>query len=64
LYVAASHAAVSVALVQENQDEQAKKQVPIYFVSEVLSPSKINYTELQKVLNVVLMVSRKLWHHF
>jgi hypothetical protein len=64
LYVAASHAAVNAALVQEKQDEQAKKQVPIYFVSEVLSPSKINYTELQKVLNVVLMVSRKLWHHF
>jgi hypothetical protein len=50
LYVAASHAAVSVAMVQEKQDEQAKKQVPIYFVSEVLSPSKRNYIELEKVL--------------
>jgi hypothetical protein len=64
LYVAASHAAVSVALVQENQDEQAKKQVPIYFVSEVLSPSKRNYIELEKVLYAVLMASRKLWHYF
>jgi hypothetical protein len=45
LYVAASHAAVSAALVQEKQDEQAKKQVPIYFISEVFSPSKRNYTE-------------------
>jgi hypothetical protein len=40
LYVAASHAAVSVALVQEKQDGQAKKQVLVYFVSDVLSPSK------------------------
>jgi ribonuclease HI len=64
LYVAASHAAVSVALVQEKQDGQEKKQVPIYFVSEVLSPSKKNYTELEKVLYVVLMASRKLRHYF
>jgi hypothetical protein len=64
LYVAASHAAVSATLVQEKQDEQTKKQVPIYFVSEVLSPSKRNYTELEKVLYAVLMASRKLRHYF
>jgi hypothetical protein len=44
LYVAASHSAVSVALVQEKLEGQAKKQVPVYFVSEVLSLSKKNYT--------------------
>jgi hypothetical protein len=43
LYVAASHAAVSAALMQEKQDGQARKQVPVYFVSEVLSASKKNY---------------------
>jgi hypothetical protein len=64
LYVAASHAAVSVVLVQEKQDGQAKKQVPVYFISEVLSPSKKNYTELEKVLYAVLMASRKLRHYF
>jgi hypothetical protein len=64
LYVAASHIAVGAALVQERQDEQGKKQVPIYFVSEVLSPSKRNYTELEKVLYVVLMASRKLRRYF
>jgi hypothetical protein len=64
LYVAASHAAVSVALVQEKQDGQTKKQEPVYFVSEVLSPSKINYTELEKVLYAILMASRKLRHYF
>jgi hypothetical protein len=36
----------------------------VYFVSEVLSPSKRNYTELEKVLYVVLMPSRKLRHYF
>jgi hypothetical protein len=40
LYVAASHSAVSAALVQEKLDGQVKKQAPVYFISEVLSPSK------------------------
>ena len=62
--VAASHSAVSAALVQEKLDGQVKKQVPVYFVSEVLSVSKKNYTELEKVLYVVLMASRKLRHYF
>jgi hypothetical protein len=64
LYVATSHAAVSASLVQEKQDGQARKQVPVYFVSEVLSASKKNYIELEKVLYVVLMASRKLRHYF
>jgi ribonuclease HI len=64
LYVAASHVAVSAALVQEKQDGQVKKQAPVYFVSEVLSPSKKNYIELEKVLYAVLMVSKKLRHYF
>jgi hypothetical protein len=64
LYGSASHTAVSAALVQEMQDGQAKKQVPVYFISEVLSLSKRNYTELEKVLYAVLMASRKLRHYF
>jgi ribonuclease HI len=64
LYVAASHSEVSVALVQEKLEGQIKKQAPVYFVSEVLSLSKKNYTELEKVLYAVLMASRKLRHYF
>jgi hypothetical protein len=64
LYVAASHSAVSATLVQEKLEGQARKQVPVYFVSEVLSLSKKNYTELEKVLYAVLMASRKLRHYF
>jgi hypothetical protein len=55
LYVAALHSAMSAALVQEKLEGQAKKQVPVYFVSEVLSLSKKNYTE---------MATRKLRHYF
>jgi hypothetical protein len=36
----------------------------VYFVSKVLSLSKKNYTELEKVLYTVLMASRKLRHYF
>jgi hypothetical protein len=64
LYVAASHAVVSAALVQEKQEGQVKKHAPVYFVSEVLSLSKKNYTELEKVLYAVLMAFRKLQHYF
>jgi hypothetical protein len=64
LYVTTSHSAVSAALVQEKLDGQVKKQAPVYFVSEVLSLSKKNYTELEKVLYAVLMASRKLQHYF
>jgi hypothetical protein len=64
MYVAASHSAVSAALVQEKQDGQIKKQALVYFVSEVLSLSKKNYTKLEKMLYVMLMASRKLWHYF
>jgi hypothetical protein len=64
LYVAASHSAVSAALVQEKMEGQLKKKAPVYIVSEVLSLSKKNYTESEKVLYVVLMASRKLRHYF
>jgi hypothetical protein len=64
LYVAASHSAVSAALVQEKLEGQLKKQALVYFISEVLSLSKKNYTELEKVLYAVLMASRKLRHYF
>ena len=64
LYVAASHSAVSAALVHEKLEGQIKKQTPVYFVSEVLCLSKKNYTELEKVLYAVLMASRKLQHYF
>jgi hypothetical protein len=55
---------MSAALVQEVVDEGVKKQMHVYFVSEVLGPSKRTYTEMEKILYAVLMASRKLRHYF
>lgn len=64
LYIYVSYSAVSATLVQEKVEGGVKKKMPVYFVSEVLSPSKKNYSEMEKVLYVVLMASRKLPHYF
>jgi hypothetical protein len=63
LYVSASQSTISFALVQKKFQDGNKKQMPIYFVSEVLGPSKWNYSEMEKVLYVVPMASRKLRHY-
>jgi hypothetical protein len=46
LYVATSPQAVSAALVQEQTVEGVSRQCLICYVSEVLTPSKCNMTEL------------------
>jgi hypothetical protein len=48
LYIADSPHAVSAALVQEQDREGTIKQYPVYYVSEVLTTSKCNMTELEK----------------
>jgi ribonuclease HI len=64
LYIAASPHAVSVALVQEQNREGTTRQYPVYYVSEVLTASKCNMTELEKISYAVVMASRKLRHYF
>jgi hypothetical protein len=63
VYISTSHSAVSVALVHEKLEDGVKKQMLVYFISEVLGPSKKNYFEMKKVLYAVLMASRKLCHY-
>jgi hypothetical protein len=64
LYIAASPHAVSAALVQEQNREGTTRQYPVYYVSEVLTASKCNMTELEKISYAVIMASRKLRHYF
>jgi hypothetical protein len=64
LYISASPHAVSAALVQEQGREGVTRQCPVYYVSEVLTVSKCNMTELEKISYAVVMASRKLHHYF
>jgi len=64
LYVSASPSAVRAALVVERLVEGHLKQLPIYFVSEALSNSKLFYSELEKIAYAVVMASRKLRCYF
>jgi hypothetical protein len=64
LYVAASKAAVSAALVREVDGEKGKYQSLVYFVWEALSGSKLLYSELEKIAYTVVMATRNLKHYF
>jgi hypothetical protein len=39
-------------------------QHPVYFISEVLGPSKKKYPQVQKLLYAVLLTACKLRHYF
>jgi hypothetical protein len=62
LYHAATTHVVSTAIVVGRQEDGHAYPVqrPVYFVSEVLSESKAHYQQVQKLLYVVLITSRKL----
>jgi hypothetical protein len=64
LYVSATETAVSAVLVQEQETNHSKHQVPVYYVSEALSGSKVYYSEIEKIAYTVLTASRKLKHYF
>jgi hypothetical protein len=50
LYVSATESAVNAVLVQEQENEHSKKQVPVYYVAKASSGSKIYYSEMEKYL--------------
>jgi hypothetical protein len=56
IYVAATTQVVSAAIVVERQEEghALPIQRPVYFISEVLSKTKIRYPQIQKLLYAVI----------
>jgi hypothetical protein len=66
LYIAATTTVVSIAMVVERDEEGHinKVQQHVYYISEVLSESKVKYPYVQKLLYALLITSRKLCHYF
>jgi hypothetical protein len=62
LYIAATHQVVSTVLVVERSEEGKAHGVqrPVYFLSEVLSPSKQRYPHYQKLAYSVFTTAHKL----
>jgi hypothetical protein len=66
IYVAATTQVVSATIVVERREEghALPVQRPVYFISEVLSETKIRYPQIQKLLYAVILTWRKLRHYF
>src|SRR3954465_15655469 len=64
-YIAATSQVVSVAIVVERDEEgkAQKVQRPVYFISEVLTPSKQRYPHYQKLAMGIHLASQKLAHY-
>jgi ribonuclease HI len=66
IYVAATTQVVSAAVVVERREEAHALLIQrlAYFISEVLSETKIRYPQIQKLLYAVILTRRKLRHYF
>ena len=66
LYIAATQQVVRTVIVVERPEEESQYGVqrPVYYLSKVLTPSKQQYPQYQKLAYGVYMTSRKLRHYF
>jgi hypothetical protein len=66
LYIAATHQVVSTVLVFKRSEEGKAHSVqrPVYFISEVLSPTKQRYPHYQKLAYSVFTTAQKLRQYF
>jgi ribonuclease HI len=66
LYIAATNQVVSSALVVERAEDGKGHGVqrPVYYLSEVLSPTKQRYPHYQKLAYAIYMTGKKLPHYF
>jgi hypothetical protein len=66
LYITETSMVVSVAIIVEREEEGRvyKVQWPVYYISEILSDSKIRCPHVQKLLYALLIISYKLHHYF
>ena len=60
LYLAVSTTAMSAALIQE----EAKKQLPVYYVSQAFQGAESNYPRIEKIAFALILASHKLKQYF
>ena len=60
LYLVVSTIAVSAALIRE----EAKKQLPVYYVSQAFQGVESNYPRIEKIAFALIVASRKLRQYF
>jgi hypothetical protein len=66
IYVVATTQVVSATVVVKRREEGHALLIkrPVYFISEVLSETKICYPQIQKLLYAMILTRRKLRHYF
>ncbi|XP_065635254.1 uncharacterized protein LOC136069991 [Quercus suber] len=60
LYLAVSSAAVSAALIREED----RKQLPVYYVSQAFQGAEFRYPKIEKITFALIVASRKLRQYF